>query len=378
VEKPVVLREAWERYLESHLIRKGRSPTTIDSYTDHVERLFVDWLDLPLHDLGSKPRMVAQRHDQLSKENGTYIANGAMRTLRAIYNHALKSYDELPQGNPTRAVDWNPEKRRNSGMGKKELGPWFRALFNLENPVRREFHLFTVLSGSRPTALKLARIEHLNFQERTLHIPRPKGGEDRAFDITLSRPMIRCLIRAMRYGRILHNEQADTWLFPSESESGHIVEQKEDRSKLSKWGNELRQTYRTIGQVAGISKLDIHLLMNHAIVGTNEGYITRDKLLNDLLRKQQERLSAMIVSCAPVDDMKVSTWLKSGKASIPATQATVGKLPATKSKDPYHAVRKARRHAAKLGLPMPSTRRWIGQVPGAVHYEPRKPRSVES
>jgi hypothetical protein len=43
--------------------------------------------------------------------------------------------------------------------------------------------------------------------------------------------------------------------------------------------NDLRQSYRTIAQSTKMSKLDIHLLMNHAVPGVNEDYITRDKLL---------------------------------------------------------------------------------------------------
>jgi len=34
------LKQAWQRYLEAHLIRKGRSEKTISGYRDHVERLF--------------------------------------------------------------------------------------------------------------------------------------------------------------------------------------------------------------------------------------------------------------------------------------------------------------------------------------------------
>jgi hypothetical protein len=35
------------------------------------------------------------------------------------------------------------------------------------------------------------------------HIARPKGGEEKAFDIPLSSSMIRCIIRAIRWGRIV-------------------------------------------------------------------------------------------------------------------------------------------------------------------------------
>jgi hypothetical protein len=31
----------------------------------------------------------------------------------------------------------------------------------LDNPIRREFHLFTLLSGSRPTALREIKLGHI-------------------------------------------------------------------------------------------------------------------------------------------------------------------------------------------------------------------------
>ena len=99
------------------------------------------------------------------------------------------------------------------------------------------------------------------------------------------------------------------------------MEHKEDRVELSKWGNDLRQSYRTIAQSAKISKLDIHLLMNHTVPGVNEGYITRDKLLNDHLRQQQERISAIVLDQAgKVEGGRALYWLKSSRTEIPAAR----------------------------------------------------------
>src|SRR5260370_13927644 len=81
-------------------------------------------------------------------------------------------------------------------------------------------------------------------------------------------------------------------MFPADSASGHLVEQKEDRTTLSKWGNDLRQSFRTIATAAGVSEFDARLLMNHAIPGVNAGYITRHKLLEDHLRGQQQAVSS--------------------------------------------------------------------------------------
>ena len=101
------LREAWGRFRVSHLERKGRSGATVRIYKDHLERLFADWLDWPLSKIGDEPRLLADRHDQISKDNGPAIANGAMRSFRAVYNHARKTCRALPAENPSLAIDWN-------------------------------------------------------------------------------------------------------------------------------------------------------------------------------------------------------------------------------------------------------------------------------
>jgi hypothetical protein len=62
-----------------------------------------------------------------------------MRSLRAIYNHARKTARQLPADNPVSAVDWNQEKRRDSGFGLNEIAAWMNDLSALDNPVRREF-----------------------------------------------------------------------------------------------------------------------------------------------------------------------------------------------------------------------------------------------
>jgi hypothetical protein len=116
----------------------------------------------------------------------------------------------------------------------------------------------------------------------------------------------------------MYPEQSRTWLFPADSDTGHLVEHKEERDVLSKWGNDLRQSYRTLGQAAGVSELDIHLLMNHSLPGVNAGYITRDKLLCDHLRKQQERISAIVID--KVGEIDWCKWMLSAAADAVDTK----------------------------------------------------------
>ena len=311
----VTLAQAWERYRDAHMVRKGRSSGTIDNYRDHIERILTEWKNVPLRDLAADPARVASKHDQITEANGPYIANGSMRTLRAIYNHAQKTNHDLPSRNPVSAIDWNPEQRRDTALGSADLTGWFGELAVLDNPIRREFHLFTLLSGCRPGALKVTKPEHVHLDRRILHIPKPKGGAKKAFDIPLSREMILCLVRALRFSRAMHPEHADQWVFAAASEEGHIVEQKEDRRVLSKWGNDLRQSFRTLAQTAGVSEFDARLLMNHALPGVNAGYITRHKLLEDHLRSQQQAVSRVLMAAARLAlraEGPIADWLGAG------------------------------------------------------------------
>lgn len=131
------------------------------------------------------------------------------------------------------------------------------------------------------------------------------------------RPMIRRILRTMRSARVLYPGQAEFWLFPADSDSGHLVEHKEDRDVLSKWGNDLRQSYRTLAQAAGVSELDVHLSMNHSLPGVNAGYITRDSLLRNHLREQQERISKVIVEGAKgKTDGRALAWLQQAKVDV--------------------------------------------------------------
>lgn len=288
------LRQAWELFRDS-LIRKGRRPRTIKFYSDMLDRYLSEWMDLPLARLSRDALLVAARHDELTKKPGPVPANQAMRTLRAIYNHARKSDRDLPAENPVSAVTFNQERRRDTGMSVEELPEWWDQLQRLENPIRREFHLLCLLTASRPDALCRARWEHVDRDRSVLHFPDPKGGPSRSFDLPLSTAITSSFDRLKEAGEMIHPVQSSQdWMFPAESRTGHLVEYKEDRKRLSKWGGDLRQTWRTLAEVAGIEEVAKNLLMNHKLAGVNAGYITSTALLSHLA-EQQERMSEFLI-----------------------------------------------------------------------------------
>ena len=298
--KALTFGEAWVDYrqrLKARIAAGERSPRTLQAYNDYAERLLSDWLDVSLREIGEAPDLVAKKHKEISERHGSYQANRAMETLRAIYAAALKRRLDigLSPVSPTSAVDWNTEERRNTGMSAGELKVWAKQVRKLPNLVRREFHVLTLLSAMRPDALTRARWEHLDVRKRVLRVPDPKGGKRRAFDLPLSKAMLRCFWRTRKGGRLLHAREAREWIFPSAALCGHIAEHRERRTVLSHWGSDLRQTYRGMAVAAGVDELAIRILMNHAMRDVSEGYLTVGAIRDHLLACQ-EKVSRYIMA----------------------------------------------------------------------------------
>jgi hypothetical protein len=94
--------------------------------------------------------------------------------------------------------------------------------------------------------------------------------------------------------------------------------------RLSKWGDDLRQSDRTLGQAAGLSEIDMHLLMNHRLPGVNAGYIISAGTTPRKDDKPRERVWPKLASRRIGDEAGSSHW----QAVRPA-QANVGKPPAS-------------------------------------------------
>lgn len=60
--------------------------------------------------------------------------------------------------------------------GLKISPGWFAELAAMDKPLRQQFQLPTLLTGSCPTVLKTIRIEHIDFKRRVLQIPKPKSA----------------------------------------------------------------------------------------------------------------------------------------------------------------------------------------------------------
>lgn len=283
--QPLTLSVAWERY-QQFLQEHQRSERTIAGYKHHIENYFNDWLSVPLLELANAPDRVDKRHRDLTINHGAYAANGGMRTFSAIYNNTARTALELRRLNPVEAVRFNREHRRQTALNGADLPDWFSELDRFENKVRRYFHMITLVTGSRPDALKRSKWSDVDVEKGVWHFPNPKGGDQRAFDVPLSEKLIQLLGALKSQAQKDYPASSTFWVFPGQTTPGHITDTKEPRKKLSKWGNDLRQSFRTFATMAGVAEIYIRVLMNHKDRDVSTGYLNLYPIWPELIRAQ--------------------------------------------------------------------------------------------
>ncbi|HEU0153014.1 MAG TPA: tyrosine-type recombinase/integrase [Arenimonas sp.] len=273
--------------LELHLASKPLSPKTVEGYRYVIENYLSDWMDKPLVNIGSDRVAVRERHQRISKKSGPATADATFRTFRAVYGRGLREHPDLPS-NPTANVDFHGVKKRKVDANPDRLKAWGAAVLGL-SPIRRDLHLFMLLTGMRRTAASEARKEHVNHMCDQLYVPKPKGGTARAFSLPLSEPLVDLVTHRLEDCGSLSNKSP--WLFPAVSKTGHVQEvQQEELGGLT--GHALRHCFGTLAVEAGVPLLELKYLLNHASGDVTMGYLNPSI---EHLRSHQERASAYIL-----------------------------------------------------------------------------------
>lgn len=300
-ESITTLRTAWDDYL-TVLRTKQRSPRTIDDFAFYLG-YFRDWADLPLVELGADRGSLRKRHQNITRKNGPYTANHAMRAFRSAYNHALRVDVSLP-ANPIIAVTFNKEERRDKVVLPTELPAWWQSIHEISSPIRRDFHLFLMFTGMRRRAAAAGRWEHLNWDDRTLDVPNPKGGKERAFQLPLSPYLVELLTQRREENEIAY--AGSPWIWPADSASGHLEEPRDTKQKQALPApHVLRHSYSSFAKAAGLHESDIALLLNHKLPGVTGGYI-HGRAIIDHLAACQEQITAHILGFVPETSAAVS------------------------------------------------------------------------
>jgi integrase len=301
IKKPrqgeITIAIAWPLY-RARLIDDGASPRTLDGYKFAYARLSDDFRNAPLRDLAADPVLMADEVEVIrkrlhnSRRGGQAAASQSARLVSALFSFAQSREPSL-SGNPVSAVSTvDPRRQDLRVLASSDLSTWWQAVQKIPREHHREAHLFALFSGLRRETLVTLEWKHLDLKRRCIRIVRPKGGEDRAFDLILSHAMIRCLWRARQIGRRLFPINAERWVFAGSR--GHIRGDALTKDGLSAANHDLRRTYASLGRAAGVPRDSIKRLLNHSTTDITDHYIC-DSALWRLHATEQETIARALV-----------------------------------------------------------------------------------
>ncbi len=277
------LREKSRKDYDGHL--KGRkTPAALEP-----------WLDKPLREITRG--MVEARHRAIAaevnarnpKRSGASSANGAMRTLRALWNFAADKYDFGPAKNPVRLKkQWFPEPRRETYVHDEELPKFYAAVQALTNDVARDYLILLLFTGLRKSEAASLTWDDIDLQKKILRIPGTRTKAKRPLGLPLSDVVFEMLEARRALGRT-------AYVFPSRSASGHIEEprfplrQIAEASGVDISAHDLRRTFATVAESCRLTVYELKGLLNHSLGG--DGDVTKDyviKSAEDLREPMQQ------------------------------------------------------------------------------------------
>lgn len=273
------LREAVDLHLNKR--RKVRSEKTITEYQKIFDTHLRDWMDRPVTWIGANKAAIVDLHDHITKhgwdtsarkgrgarprKGSPYAANGMVRALRATYNWAKREKPHL--GLPDFPnVELNPESSSDEMVPLGELKNWFDAVMALKNTIRRDAHLFVMFTGLRLDSAMSAEWKNVDWENKCLFVPRPKGGKERAFWMPLS-PFLIGLLERRRADIHTHAAFPDTTrVFPTTgTKKDYIADLREKHHTYLKQysAKDYRHSFGSFGAACGVQIHNIRFLLNH-------------------------------------------------------------------------------------------------------------------
>ncbi len=270
----------------------GKRDRSIETIEYDVPRLMSAWLDRPLSDLTVE---TVQRIKEQQKKHKTQT-NRLLAHISAIWNTTRRLRRSTFSGdNPVgrlgvQKFSLDPEQPR---IEEEDMPEWLRRVEALSNPIRRDLQLTALFTGMRTENATKIRWESVDWERGGLFVPRSKTTP---FTIPLSTTVMEILKRRRDQNEIVFEKYRGDrgWVFPALSDEEKVIaiaECKERRydtvappwtkdgpkkGKYKATGDRvlylpgfhtLRRTFLSVAHECGVTKLDQHLLSNHAFGG---------------------------------------------------------------------------------------------------------------
>ena len=288
--REITLRQAFEALFAGRPFARS----SLSSYRASMNNYLGEWRSLPIGEITRK--MVMDRYNAIVEKHGPSPATNVMRHLRSVYNFTMVTHGDLPP-NPvqilTQAKAWTQSKRRQTIVADHLLPQWFSAVLQTDDKVR-DFLLVALFTGMRRSEIARLRWENIDFEAKTLLVPRTKNGDP------LQLPLSSFLYELLLSRR--EQLQDAEWAFPGNGEDGHMVETKRFYGSVERAGgvpftlHDLRRTFITVAESLDIPAYTLKRLLNHRTDrDVTGGYIV---ISVERLRKPVEQIAQNVLELA--------------------------------------------------------------------------------
>ncbi len=263
----ITVQQAMDQMIAKHNLR----PASVALYKSVVRIYLHGWADLQVRSI--TPRMVQERHEDLTKRLSKSTANTAIRVFRLLYNYVADTAPNMPP-NPAEKMKrrWHKEKRRERMVKFDDMPAFYRAVLELDNTVARDLIIFLMHTGTRVTEAASLEWSSVDFAARVVRVPeeRTKGKRTLVLPMTTH---VRDLLVARR-------QIGGQYVFPS-GKGKHIIgadHQFKIVAKATGVGvshHDLRRGFCSVADSVGVGGTTLKRLINHATNDITEGYIVQ-------------------------------------------------------------------------------------------------------
>ena len=296
--RAVTLGEVFTDFLEARQLK----PKTVKDYVGVMKNIYPDWQKLPITEISRDA--VDRRHKKIGEDRGEAYANLGARTLRAVLNYASAKYETsngisvLPD-NPVQRISqtrsWYKVNRRTGHIKAHQLGIWFNAVLNLDNPTIRDYLIFVLLTGTRKDESAKLQWTDIDLADKSYILRDPKNN--RPIQLPLSDYLADMLL-----ARKLQSNSP--FVFSGTGARGYLVEPKRQLAKITEQTDiqfsmhDLRRSFVTIAESLDIGVYAVKTLVNHKEGNdVTSGYI---QMNTDRLRVPMQKITDFILSSAGV------------------------------------------------------------------------------
>ncbi len=302
-------RELVEAYIVNHLREESLNPVRAEhDMRLMVKKRFGSWLDRPIDKITVEDVLAVKAACGKKK----YAARSHVKFILTLFNWAPGQRDGKINfwqvENPAKSVSVSEKQPRERFLQPDELVRYKAELEKEEHKVLRDVLILLLATGARKGNLFAMRWADVSFDLEKWHIPMSKSGK--GYDVQLRPAALKVLARRRR-----EIAGTETFVFPSRSKSGHLMDVKKNWTEFRKRCgfadvrlHDIRRTKGSYMAISGVSLQLIGAALGHKSLGSTEVYArlhadatakaleSGDRKMEKLVRQAEKRIAQLPAS----------------------------------------------------------------------------------